>query len=61
MSGAAQGSGSTSKLVDDKKTQGEPQKDQQAQQPALLEEDDEFEDFPVEGVFGYPKVAVYTG
>lgn len=52
MSGAAAGSGTTAKLGDDKKTPGEPTKDQPAQAPpALLEEDDEFEDFPVEGTF----------
>jgi hypothetical protein len=52
MSGAAQGSGSTAKQgEDEKKAQGEPQKEQQAQQPALLEEDDEFEDFPIEGKY----------
>lgn len=49
MSGAAQGSGPTSKPGDEKKNQAEPAKDQEPQQPALLEEDDEFEDFPVEG------------
>lgn len=49
MSGAATGSTSTAKLGQDKKAGGEAQKEQQqAQQPALLEEDDEFEDFPVE-------------
>jgi hypothetical protein len=51
MSGAAQGSATTVKLGDDKKTGGESQKEQATQQPALLEEDDEFEDFPVEGQF----------
>lgn len=50
MSGAAQGSGATSKMGEDKKAGGEAQKEHQNQQPALLEEDDEFEDFPVEGV-----------
>jgi hypothetical protein len=50
MSGAAQGSGPAAKLGEDKKAGGEAQKEQQTQQPALLEEDDEFEDFPVEGV-----------
>lgn len=50
MSGAAQGPGPTAKLQEDKKPAGEPQKEQQTQQPALLEEDDEFEDFPVEGM-----------
>ena len=50
MSGATQGPGTTSKLGDDKKNQAESQKEQESQQPALLEEDDEFEDFPVEGV-----------
>ncbi|ERF75613.1 26S proteasome complex subunit sem-1 [Endocarpon pusillum Z07020] len=48
MSGAAQGSSTTAKLGEDEKAGREPQKEQQTQQPALLEEDDEFEDFPVE-------------
>ena len=52
MSGAATGSSQTTKLQD-KKPSDEPPKDQQqsqSQAPALLEEDDEFEDFPVEGL-----------
>lgn len=52
MSGAASGSTATTKLGQDSKAEGgEVQKEQQSQQPALLEEDDEFEDFPVEGSF----------
>lgn len=48
MSGVAQNSGAATKPGDEKKPEGEQQKEQQTQQPALLEEDDEFEDFPVE-------------
>jgi hypothetical protein len=59
MSGAAQGSATTAKPGDDKKTGGEAQKEQQTQQPALLEEDDEFEDFPVEGQFSLLRPAPY--
>jgi hypothetical protein len=50
MSGAGQSSVPTAKMGQDKKSEGEPQKEKQNQQPALLEEDDEFEDFPIEGV-----------
>ena len=48
MSGAAQGSANTTKAVTtDSKDTSQPQ---QPQKPgAQLEEDDEFEDFPVEG------------
>lgn len=48
MSGAATGAAETAKLPE-KKTEGEPQNEPQNQIPAFLEEDDEFEDFPVEG------------
>lgn len=48
MSGAATGAAETTKLQD-KKPEGEPPKEQHNQAPNLLEEDDEFEDFPVEG------------
>ncbi|KAL9621946.1 MAG: hypothetical protein Q9160_003608 [Pyrenula sp. 1 TL-2023] len=47
MSGAATGAAETTKLQE-KKPEGEPPKEQQNQAPNLLEEDDEFEDFPVE-------------
>jgi hypothetical protein len=60
MSGTAQGSSATTKLGEDKKAEGEKQKEQQAQQPALLEEDDEFEDFPVEGKVLLPSTAAYN-
>lgn len=49
MSGSAQGAMSTTKLIDNEnKSNGEPAKDTQ-KPAAVLEEDDEFEDFPVEG------------
>ncbi|KAI9819910.1 MAG: hypothetical protein M1827_006480 [Pycnora praestabilis] len=48
MSGAAEGSGSTTKAVTEDTKPGETLKDQQ-KPAAALEEDDEFEDFPVEG------------
>lgn len=61
MSDATQGSATTAKLGEDKKIGGgEAQKEQQTQQPALLEEDDEFEDFPVEGQFPLLRPAVYA-
>jgi hypothetical protein len=50
MSGAAAGGNSTAKLQEDKKAEVDPAKtSQQPSQPNTLEEDDEFEDFPVEG------------
>jgi hypothetical protein len=50
MSGAAAGSNHTAKLQEDKKPEADPTKtSQQPSQPNILEEDDEFEDFPVEG------------
>jgi hypothetical protein len=50
MSGAAQGSTNTSKaVVDDTNKNGETLKDQK-KPTAALEEDDEFEDFPQEGI-----------
>ena len=51
MSGASQQQPPTAKLQDpekDKKT-GEVASKEQDKAPAILEEDDEFEDFPVEG------------
>jgi len=56
MSGAAQGSNQTAKLQSkDAAAGGQPSKE--TQKPvAALEEDDEFEDFPVEG--WYPVSAI---
>lgn len=53
MSGAAQGSQNTTKaVVSDSKDTSQPL---QPQKPgAQLEEDDEFEDFPVEGTCTHP-------
>ena len=52
MSASAEGSASTTKaVVQDPPDSGENNKDQQ-KAPAPLEEDDEFEDFPVEGMSG---------
>jgi hypothetical protein len=49
MSGSAQGSTATTKaVVDDKNKNGDVEKDKKPAAP--LEEDDEFEDFPKEGV-----------
>jgi hypothetical protein len=47
MSGAAAGGNPTAKLQEDKKAEIDPAKT--PSQPNTLEEDDEFEDFPVEG------------
>ena len=50
MSGAASGNNTTAKLQEhDKQPSVDPVKTSQPQQPNILEEDDEFEDFPVEG------------
>lgn len=50
MSGAAAGGNPTAKLQEDRKPEIDPAKTSQpASQPNILEEDDEFEDFPVEG------------
>jgi len=50
MSGAAQGDANTTKaVVSDRKDDSQPLAPQK--QAAQLEEDDEFEDFPVEGAF----------
>jgi hypothetical protein len=46
MSDAAAGSNPTAKQQEDKKPEIDPAK---TSQPNTLEEDDEFEDFPVEG------------
>ena len=53
MSGAAQANASTTKaVVSDRKDDSQPLAPQK--QAAQLEEDDEFEDFPVEGVLSLP-------
>jgi len=49
MSGAAQGTAPTSKAVVSDAPNTDASKDQQQKPAAALEEDDEFEDFPVEG------------
>ncbi|KAI9846092.1 MAG: 26S proteasome complex subunit [Sclerophora amabilis] len=49
MSAAAEGSSSTTKAVTSDTESGTTMKDQQ-KPAATLEEDDEFEDFPVEGL-----------
>ena len=54
MSGASKSQPPTAKLQDPEKDKkaGEPAgKEQQEKAPAILEEDDEFEDFPVEGTY----------
>ena len=48
MSAAAEGSGSTTKAIRSDESSSTALKDQQ-KPAAALEEDDEFEDFPVEG------------
>ena len=48
MSGAAQGSSSTAKLTEPEQPSVEQSQDT-SKPVAALEEDDEFEDFPVEG------------
>ena len=50
MSAAAEGQGPTTKAVTSDETSSTALKDQQ-KPTAALEEDDEFEDFPVEGTF----------
>jgi hypothetical protein len=59
MSGAAQGSQNTTKaVVSDSKDTSQPL---QPQKPgAQLEEDDEFEDFPVEGTRTHPANHLYN-
>lgn len=54
MSGAPKDSGTAAKLGEEKKAAEETQKEQRTQQLALLEEDDEFEDFPVESMSADP-------
>lgn len=48
MSAAAEGSGQTTKAVTSDPTNSSTMKDQQ-KPAAALEEDDEFEDFPIDG------------
>ncbi|KAK3672486.1 26S proteasome complex subunit [Recurvomyces mirabilis] len=48
MSGAAQSTASTTKLQDNNQDQAKTQTAQPQKPAAQLEEDDEFEDFPVE-------------
>ena len=57
MSGAAASSNPTAKLQEDKKSEIDSANtsQQQPSQPNTLEEDDEFEDFPVEGEL-YPRI-----
>jgi hypothetical protein len=59
MSGAAQASSTTTKATTDDKKQEATMKDQQKPNMAL-EEDDEFEDFPVEGKDS-PRVFTFAG
>ncbi|KAF2145781.1 uncharacterized protein K452DRAFT_295349 [Aplosporella prunicola CBS 121167] len=49
MSASAQGNPDTKKAVVDDKAQGESLMDEKKTGAGALEEDDEFEDFPVEG------------
>jgi hypothetical protein len=50
MSGATAGGNATAKSQEDKKPEIDPAKTSlPPSQPNILEEDDEFEDFPVEG------------
>jgi len=55
MSGAAEGATTTAKLQEPAKAGSEPAKDQ-PKASAPLEEDDEFEDFPVEGMSSYRSI-----
>ena len=50
MSGSAEGSASTSKLIASDQPSSDKSNDQQKPTVAL-EEDDEFEDFPIEGIY----------
>ena len=50
MSSAGEGAFSTAKATTSDAPSGPTMKDQQKQAPAALEEDDEFEDFPVDGM-----------
>ena len=49
MSAAGEGASTTAKATASDAPSGPTMKDQQKQAPAALEEDDEFEDFPVDG------------
>lgn len=57
MSAAAEGSSSTTKLITSDESSSTTLKDQQKPATAL-EEDDEFEDFPIEGPFHHREVLV---
>ncbi len=52
MSAAAEGSGSTTKAITSDPTNSSTMKDQ-LKPAAALEEDDEFEDFPIDGEYQY--------
>ena len=49
MAAAGEGASATTKATTNDAPSGPTMKDQQKQNPATLEEDDEFEDFPVDG------------
>lgn len=59
MSGAAQGSSATTKATVSDSKNGEQPQAQDKKPAAQLEEDDEFEDFPVEGKF--TSVRIHAG
>ena len=59
MSAAAEGSSFTTKAVTSDETSGPTLKDQQ-KPAAALEEDDEFEDFPIEGKPTTPSLPLFT-
>ncbi|KAL8885631.1 MAG: hypothetical protein Q9215_006543 [Flavoplaca cf. flavocitrina] len=59
MSASAEGSGPTTKAITSDPTSSTPLKDEQ-KPAAALEEDDEFEDFPVEGTSLPPPVFLTT-
>lgn len=52
MSASAEGSGPTTKAITSDPTNSTTLKDEQ-KPAAALEEDDEFEDFPVEGIYSF--------
>lgn len=60
MSAAAEGATSTTKAVASDETSSTALKDQQ-KPAAALEEDDEFEDFPVEGSLTYRSMTTGSG
>lgn len=55
MSGAAEGSGPTTKATTSDPTNSSTLKDER-KPAAALEEDDEFEDFPVEGTLPFHRI-----